>query len=95
MLPIHKLLNRIRWDARFRSGRFRVGYFDRVARRIVVVPFESIRFPAGAPGTFEILDEEARLHRIPLHRVRRVYRDRRLIWERHPAGVPSDKEDSS
>lgn len=86
MLPIQKLLSRIRWDPRFRQGRFTLGYFDRVARNIVVVPFDAIRFPSGAPGMFEIWDEEGVLHRIPLHRVRRVYRDGRLIWERRPLG---------
>ena len=53
MLPIHKLLSRIRWDPRFRVGHFALGYYDRVARRIIVVPFETIRFPADARGTFE------------------------------------------
>jgi len=86
MLPIQKLLSRIRWDPRFRRGRFALGYFDRVTRGIVVVPFDTIRFPAEAPGTFEIWDEEGVLHRIPFHRVRRVYRNGRLIWERHPPG---------
>lgn len=86
MLPIHKLLSRIRWDPRFRSGRFAIGYFDRLERRILVVPFDTIRFPAEAPGTFEIWDEEGGLHRIPFHRVRRVTRNGRIIWERRPAG---------
>jgi hypothetical protein len=53
MLPIHKLLSRIRWDPRFCRGRFALGYFDRFTRGIVVVPFDTIRFPAEAPGTFE------------------------------------------
>ena len=86
MLPIHKLLSRIRWDPRFRAGRFAVGYFDRRERRVVVVPFETIRFPTEAPGTFEIWDEEGSPHGIPFHRVRRVCRDGRVIWERHPRG---------
>lgn len=86
MLPIHKLLSRIRWDPRFGSGRFALGYFDRVARRIVVVPFETVRFPVDAPGMFEIWDEEGTLHSIPFHRVRRVYRNGRIIWQRYPPG---------
>ncbi len=86
MLPIQKLLSRIRWDPRFGRGRFALGYFDRVKRGIVVVPFDTIHFPAGAPGTFEIRDDEGFLHRIPFHRARRVYRDGRLIWERRPPG---------
>lgn len=84
MQPVHKLLSRIRWDPRFRSSRFALGYYDRVTRRIVVVPFEAIRFPADAPGLFEIWDEEGNLHSIPFHRVRRVYRNGRIIWQRRP-----------
>jgi uncharacterized protein (UPF0248 family) len=84
MLPIHKLLSRLRWDPRFRIGRFALGYFDRVTRRIVVVPFETVRFPAGTPRTFEIWDEEGTLHRIPFHRVRHVTRNGRIIWQRQP-----------
>jgi uncharacterized protein (UPF0248 family) len=82
--PVHKLLNRIRWDPRYRNGRFALGYFDRVERRIVSVPFETVRFPAGAPGMFEIEDDEGVLHSIPFHRVRSISRDGRIIWERHP-----------
>ena len=92
MQPIHKLLSRIRWDPRFRTGRFMLGYFDRVARRVVVVPFEGIRFPAEAPGSFEIWDDEGNPHRIPFHRVRRVYRNGRVIWQRNPAGEPRNCE---
>ncbi len=88
MLPIHKLLNRIRWDPRYRTGRFALGYLDRIAGGVVVVPLDFIRFPAESPGTFEVWDEDGRLHRIPFHRVRRVYRDGRIIWERPPASRP-------
>jgi uncharacterized protein (UPF0248 family) len=86
MLPIHKLLSRIRWDPRFRIGQFALGYYDRVARRIVLVPFDTIRFSVDAPRCFDIWDEEGNLHRIPFHRVRRVYRNGRIIWHRHPLG---------
>ena len=88
MLPIHKLLSRIRWDRRFRNGRFAIGYYDRRERQVLVVPLETIRFPPGAPRVFELWDEEGQVHRIPFHRVRRVYRDGRLIWERRPSGEP-------
>jgi uncharacterized protein (UPF0248 family) len=82
MLPIHKLLSRIRWDPRFRIGQFTLGYYDRVARHVALVPFETIRFPVEAPQCFDIWDENGNLHRIPFHRVRRVYRNGRIIWER-------------
>jgi len=86
MLPIHQLLSRLRWDPRYRQGHYALGYYDRLQRRIVVVPFEVIRFPVDRKELFEIWDEEGTLHRIPFHRVRTVYRDGRLLWERHPPG---------
>jgi uncharacterized protein (UPF0248 family) len=86
MLPIHKLLSRLRWDPRFNRGMFALGYFDRKERRIVVVPFETVRFPPGAPRTFDLWDEEGIVHHVPFHRVRRVYRDGRIIWQRNPPG---------
>lgn len=89
MLPIHKLLSRIRWDPRYRRGRFALGYFDRVARRILTVDFENIEFPPEAPGTFEIRDEQGAAHRIPFHRVRRVLRDGLIIWKRRLPGDES------
>lgn len=85
MQPIHQLLSRLRWDPRFRAGRIEIGYYDRLERRLVRVPFESIRFPRGTRFLFELFDEQGELHRIPCHRVRRVWRDGRLIWGRQPA----------
>ena len=84
MLPIHKLLNRIRWDPRFRAGRFEIGYYDRRVNGILMVPLEAVRFPDGIRFMFELYDEEGELHRIPLHRVRRVTRNGRVIWQRTP-----------
>jgi uncharacterized protein (UPF0248 family) len=38
MITIRALLNRIRWDREFGRGEFTIGYFDRLERRIIVVP---------------------------------------------------------
>ena len=82
MTPIHELLSRIRWDAAFARGRISVGYYDRVARREVVVALEDIAFPAHDRFAINVLDAEGRVHSVPLHRVRTVYRDGRCIWRR-------------
>ncbi len=82
MTPIHQLLSRIRWDPRFREGRFEIGYFDRMARRLIIVPFENVRFPPGNHLAFEVIDAQGRAHGIPLHRVRAVYRNGKPIWQR-------------
>ncbi len=86
MQPVHQLLSRIRWDPRFRAGQFAIGYYDRIERRVRVVPLERVAFPRGDRFVFTLCDEEGALHRIPFHRVRRVYRDGRVIWERRGAG---------
>jgi uncharacterized protein (UPF0248 family) len=82
MMPIQDLLNRIRWDEAFGRGKFEIGYYDRVADRIVKVPFERIRFAEGEHFGFEAIEGDGSLHSIPFHRVREVWRDDDLIWHR-------------
>jgi len=85
-MPIHELLNRIRWDAEFAHGNFALGYFDRVEKRILVVPFAEVSFPRDDPQAFRLADEEGRIRRVPFHRVREVYKDGQRIWHR-PEGT--------
>ena len=82
MIPIQDLLHRVRWDPEFGSGEFIIGYYDRVEHEIIRVPFREIKFPQNGPGVFELVDHEGRVHTIPLHRVRSVYKDGELIWHR-------------
>ena len=86
MMPIQDLLNRIRWDKEFARGRFELGYFDRVERRVITVPFQSVEFPPETPGTFSVVDEDGRFHHVPFHRVREVWKDGHCIWRRPDAG---------
>ena len=82
MIPIHELLNRIRWDPEFGKGNFELGYYDRAEDRIIVVPFRRVTFPAESPEAFQIADSEGKIHRVPFHRVREVYKDSQRIWHR-------------
>ncbi len=88
MTPIHDLLNRIRWDKEFARGRFELGYFDRVERRVIKVSFQSLDFPPETPRTFNLVDEEGRFHHVPFHRVREVWKDGRSIWQRFAPRPP-------
>ncbi len=82
MTPVHELLNRIRWDADFGAAQFSVGYYDRIRKGIIVVPFSTLSFPAENHFDFTLLDEQGALRTIPLHRIRQVFRNGELIWER-------------
>ena len=80
MLPIEQLLHRIKWDAEFGKGAFAIGYYDRVAHAERIVPFASIDLrPGEASFSF---DEDGIAAHIPLHRVRTVYKDGAVIWQR-------------
>ena len=81
-VPIHELLNRIRWDPEFARGDFQVGYFDRVEKRVIAVPFREISFPRDDLRAFRLVDAEGRIQRVPFHRVREVIKDGRRIWHR-------------
>jgi uncharacterized protein (UPF0248 family) len=87
MIPIHELLHRIRWDPEFGKGAFEVGYDDHVAGRLVRVPLARVHLEPGERFAFEAVEDDGSLHLVPFHRVREVWRDGELIWQR-PARKP-------
>lgn len=86
MTPIHELLARIRWDAEFARSRFVIGYLNHVAGRVLHADLRELAWDADNPSFFDLFDAEGVSHSIPFHRVREVWRDGVLIWERHPPG---------
>lgn len=82
MQPIQDLLHRIQWDADFGRADFVIGYLDHVAHSIVRVPWPRVRFDRGEHFAIEVQEEEGGWHMVPLHRVREVWRDGALIWQR-------------
>ena len=82
MTPIHELLNRIRWDKEYGDAVFVIGYYDHVEGSIILVPLNELSFDREDHFDFELIDDLGELHTIPLHRIRQVYRDGRLIWHR-------------
>ena len=87
MIPIHELLNRIRWDGEFAKGNFELGYYDPTEDRIIMVPLKEVTFPTESPSTFELMDPEGQVRRVPFHRVREVYKDAQRIWRRPDPNV--------
>ena len=82
MKPLEELLHRIKWDPAFAKSSFALGYWDRVARKEEIVRFESVTMDPERPGMFSLHDEDGLVAHIPLHRVRTVYRDGVVIWQR-------------
>jgi uncharacterized protein (UPF0248 family) len=84
MMPIQDLLHRIRWDPEFGKGEFEIGYDDHLAGRVVRVPFGRVRLERGARFAFDAVEDDGSTHMVPFHRVREVWRDGKLIWQRPP-----------
>ncbi len=82
MIPIQDVLHRIRWDPGFGSAAVEIGYVDRVAGGIVRVPFRDLRLGGGRRPALRIVAEDGSVRTIPLHRVRQVWRDGQLVWQR-------------
>jgi len=88
MVPIQDVLHRIQWDPAWGGGLFEVGYLDRVAGTIVRAPVGALRLQGGGCASLTLRDEAGSVQQIPLHRIRRVWRDGSLIWERNPDDAP-------
>lgn len=86
MIPIHELLNRIRWDKQFGQGRFVIGFFDRCEGAVRRVALREVAFPEDQRHSFLFVDEAGEARRVPFHRIREVHRDGELIWRRPAAG---------
>jgi uncharacterized protein (UPF0248 family) len=50
MIPIHELLARIRWDAAYARSRFVIGYWDRVAGKVLHADLREIAWDADNPA---------------------------------------------
>lgn len=83
MIPIQELLHRIQWDRDFAKGRFELSYYDRVQDALIRVPLAAIYFDPEDHFGFQLTDDQGEVHQIPLHRIREVFKDGQLIWERH------------
>lgn len=82
MIPIQDLLHRIQWDPAFGRGAIEIGYLDRVEHCIVRVPWSQVRLQPGEHFALEVVGSDGHPHMVPLHRVREVWRDGALIWQR-------------
>jgi len=90
MIPIQKLLDRIKWDSEFGQGDFSIGYYDRVEDRIIRVNLKEVIVEEGNHYSFKLMDLEGVVQTIPFHRVREVLKNNTLIWSRDGKIEPTE-----
>ena len=78
MMYIGDLLNKIRWDKRLKAEEYTLIYFDRIAEKSFEAPFNAI----SRSGNFMIIKRNGQDASIPLHRIREVRRNGKVVWER-------------
>lgn len=81
MIYIKKLLDRIRWDFSFSQAYFELEYEDRVSGLVRVALDQIVSIDSQS---FTLKDQYYGKVTIPLHRIKGVYRNGELIWERRP-----------
>ncbi|MBI2658221.1 DUF504 domain-containing protein [Candidatus Woesearchaeota archaeon] len=78
MLPIHQLLNKIKWDKRENPEEYSILYLDRILNKLIQIPYTSIKKIEGSFMVLENVDET----NIPLHRIKKVMKNNVVVWER-------------
>jgi uncharacterized protein (UPF0248 family) len=59
-----------------------IGYYDRIEDRLLEVSLARVEFEPGDHFSVRVTQRDGSTHDVPFHRIRTVYRDRELIWER-------------
>lgn len=85
MKTVQDILNRIRWDESFAKYSFKIAYYDRLENDLITVDFKDLQFPPQDHFYFQLIDQYGEVHSIPYHRVRAIYQNGKLIWQRNPS----------
>ncbi len=75
---IGDLLNKIRWDSKLKPEEYTIVYFDRILEKSFEIPFTSI----SRQSTFIVIKKDNQEVNIPLHRIKQVKRNGKVVWER-------------
>lgn len=78
MIPIKQLFDKIKWDDRERPKEYIFYYMDRISQKLIPIKFDDI---LAINGTFLKLNREEETL-IPLHRIKKVSKNNKIIWER-------------
>lgn len=79
MIPILNLLNKIKWDKNLNPEEYSIFYLDRITKSLIEIRYNDIK---KIEKSFMILEKNNEEVNIPLHRIRKVKRKNKLVWER-------------
>jgi len=74
------ILNKIRWDSSESPEKTFIFYLDRISGKLVRVPFLSIK---EIGKSFVTIEKDGKEVEIPIHRIKEIRRDGKLIWVRN------------
>lgn len=79
MISIHELLNKIKWDKNLNPEEYKLYYLDRITNSLKEIKFTQIK----EFSIFSLIVEKNNNDvDIPLHRIREVRKDEKIIWKR-------------
>ncbi len=77
MIPIKDLINKIKWDKRENPEDYILIYIDLDKEK--QISYTEIK---RLEGNFMILEKQGQEVEIPLHRIRKVKKNNKIIWKR-------------
>ena len=76
MITIKELLNKIKWDKNLNPKDYSLFYLDRITNELKEIRYKDIK---DIEDNFMILADDTN---IPLHRIKEVRKQGKLIWRR-------------
>ena len=79
MIFIKDLINKIKFDEREKGEDYVFFYYDRVEDKLKLLKFGEIK---RVEGSFLVLERKGEEVEIPMHRIRKVEKKGKVVWER-------------
>lgn len=79
METIKDLLNRIKWDKQLNPDEYVIEYLDHTSVNLKELRYVDI---LRLEGNFMIIKQDDKEIEIPMHRIRKIKRNNKLVWER-------------
>ncbi|MEW5896411.1 MAG: DUF504 domain-containing protein [Nanoarchaeota archaeon] len=79
MIYIKELLNKIKWDKKEHPQEYSLFYYDRIENKLKEIKFAEIK---EISKNFLLVEINGKETDIPLHRIRKVEKKGKVVWER-------------